>query len=278
MGHGFGLAHSRIDGSTADYKDPWDIMSTAGPYEATHPTYTWIGPGMNAANMDGRGWLDGSRVWHGTATIQLRPLHRRDLPGWLCARVGEFYVEFRAKAGWDQGIPAATVLVHRFEDNRSYLVRASSGNASLGVGDVFERGSATTPWLNWLRVAVDSIDTNNEVATISITDRPADSPPAVGPGEIFGGVANDGGGWIIVNGHIHRVPPRSPVLVLLEQLSRLEAASRTEATADRTVEVDRVYRGLATMVGEHVEDLDELHTPPLDALDGRFDGFEGVER
>ena len=100
----------------------------------------------------------------------------------------------------------------------------------------------------------------------------------MGPGEIFGGVANDGGGWIVVNGRIHRVPPRSPVLVLLEQLSRLEAASRTEAMADRTAEVDRVYRSLATMIGGHVEDLDELHTPPLDALDGRFDGFEGVER
>ena len=24
------------------------------------------------------------------------------------------------------------------------------------------------------------------------------------------------------------------------------------------------------------EDLDELHTPPLDKLDGRFDGFEDV--
>ena len=156
MGHGFGLAHSRIDGSTADYKDPWDIMSTAGPYEASHPTYTWTGPGMNAANMDGRGWLDGSRVWSGAGTVQLRPLHRRDLPGWLCARVGEFYVEFRVKDGWDKGIPAATVLVHRFEDNRSYLMRCHKWQ-----GQPRRRGRVRTrhediPWSDWLQVRVDT--------------------------------------------------------------------------------------------------------------------------
>jgi hypothetical protein len=28
MGHGYGLDHSRRDGSTVDYQDPWDTMST----------------------------------------------------------------------------------------------------------------------------------------------------------------------------------------------------------------------------------------------------------
>ena len=30
MGHGYGLGHSRADGSEADYEDPWDVMSTGG--------------------------------------------------------------------------------------------------------------------------------------------------------------------------------------------------------------------------------------------------------
>src|SRR3954464_5916144 len=33
MGHGYGLDHARVDGSEADYPDPWDVMSTmAWPY------------------------------------------------------------------------------------------------------------------------------------------------------------------------------------------------------------------------------------------------------
>ena len=37
MGHVYGLQHSRISGSTDDYKDPWDIMSAASVYSASDP-------------------------------------------------------------------------------------------------------------------------------------------------------------------------------------------------------------------------------------------------
>lgn len=30
MGHGYGLDHSRLEGLSDDYRDPWDIMSTSG--------------------------------------------------------------------------------------------------------------------------------------------------------------------------------------------------------------------------------------------------------
>ncbi len=278
MGHGFGLAHSRIDGSTTDYMDPWDIMSTAGPYEASHPTWVDVGPGMNAANMDGRGWLDGSRVWSGSAgTIQLRPLHRRDLNGWLCARVGEFYVELRVRDRWDRAIPSPTVLVHRFEDNHSYLMRGTSGSAALGPNDRFEQGSSSMPWERWVSVAVDDIDPNAQVATVSLIDRAADRPPVAGPGEIFGGIAHDGGGWIFVNGHIHRVPPRSPVLELLEQLSQVQSSLSIARTTERTTQVQATYRRLAATIAGRFEDEDHLESPPLDPFDGRFDGFEDRE-
>lgn len=100
MGHGYGLHHSKRDGSEAEYQDPWDIMSTLnGTFTAGHPTYDLIGPppgltvcdndstaatygtlvtvvqhrglsigpGLNAATMDnqrtyGEGWLDSRRI------------------------------------------------------------------------------------------------------------------------------------------------------------------------------------------------------------------------
>ena len=58
MGHGYGLDHSRRDGADADYQEPWDIMSTLAAYSAPDPDYANRGPGLNAWNMRGRGWLD----------------------------------------------------------------------------------------------------------------------------------------------------------------------------------------------------------------------------
>ena len=91
MGHGYGLNHSRREGSTVDYTDPFDVMSVDAGRSAPHPIYTdldpfgqpvyEIGPGINAANMWSKGWLDMTRVWTdpGTAristSVQLRPLH-----------------------------------------------------------------------------------------------------------------------------------------------------------------------------------------------------------
>ena len=42
MGHTYGLSHSRAFGSTTDYEDPWDIMSTARHRTtmAPHPYFT----------------------------------------------------------------------------------------------------------------------------------------------------------------------------------------------------------------------------------------------
>src|SRR5207248_8557049 len=119
-------------------------------YMQTHPEYTLIGPSLNAANMSGRGWLDESRVWSSGAlsystTIELRPLVRRDLSGYLAARLGDFLVEFRAKDGWDAAIPNPAVLVHRFEGNHSYLMSADDGRQELTEGSVFSDGDPSSP-------------------------------------------------------------------------------------------------------------------------------------
>jgi hypothetical protein len=146
MAHGYGLAHSRSDLLSKidenDYHDPWDVMSTAAfPYmQANHPKYgpRSIGPGLNAANMDSRGWLDNSRVWttkYGVDTeVELRPLHRRDLSGFLALRIENFLIEFRMNEGWDAAIGGPVVLVHYFEDGHSYIMSPVLDSK----GDVFE--------------------------------------------------------------------------------------------------------------------------------------------
>ncbi len=113
MGHGYGLQHSRVNGSTADYQDPWDTMSTWDScYYAANVDYTLIGPGLCASNMRYMNWLDESRVWKPSAAsfsqqIILRPLHSLSLPGNLAAElpgvVGGFLVEFRVPEDWDSG-------------------------------------------------------------------------------------------------------------------------------------------------------------------------------
>lgn len=184
MGHVYGLQHSRSDGSTDDYSDPWDIMSTANAYSAFDQEFSLIGPGMNAYNMRSRGWLGESRVWRGVANnidenIILRPLVRRDLPGFLAAETPSgFLVEFRVKEWWDAAIPRPAILIHRFDGGHSYLMPGNSGNSDLIAGDSFgdpepvgPQPSLSSP--SFERVEVLSIDPDTQQANLRIRYRPA---------------------------------------------------------------------------------------------------------
>jgi PASTA domain len=184
MLHGYGVNHSRRDGSQNDYQDPWDVMSTAvfPDRMATDPNFTRIGPGLNAANMAGRGWLDSQRVWARSGFfnegVVLRPHHRRDLAGFLVARAGEFFVEFRVKEGWDAAIPRPAVLVHRFQDGRSYLMASTTGEGDLVQGSVFRSVDQSGSQLE-TRVEVTSIDAGNRRATVQISSQPTVSTTTV---------------------------------------------------------------------------------------------------
>jgi len=170
LGHGFGLHHSRKNGDPNDYQDQWDIMSTLNAHSAPDNDYGARGPGLNAWNMRSRSWLDETRVWHAPAggfvhRIQLRPLHRTDLPGMLAAELPplnttggfpQFLVEFRKNENWDSGIPRPCVLIHRFEvdgggplggfmNAHSYIMPGTNGNYDLVDGDVFAPGTGSGP-------------------------------------------------------------------------------------------------------------------------------------
>ena len=226
MGHGYGLDHARRDGSDDDYQDPWDVMSVYdGCYMNANTEWGTIGPGLNAWCMRSQGWLDETGVWTPSTdfvddVIQLRPLHRHDLPGHLAAGIGPYLIEYRAKERWDADFPRSAVFVHRFEDNHPYVMPGTSGGFDLVVGDAFQKGSLVDPYVTYQRVEVISIDDAVHTATLRIHQRPrAPRPIWELVGELFGGVAVDGGGGIFIGGKFHPIPPRGPESVILQQLA-----------------------------------------------------------
>jgi hypothetical protein len=241
MGHGYGLDHSRLDGTLNDYTDPYDIMSTRNTnFMATDPNYTLVGPGLNAWNMRGRSWLLEHRVWSAwrqgaDATIVLRPLHRRDLAGYLAAEIGEYLVEFRVPDRWDAniGFPFANVpvvLVHRFEDNQSYLMSGTGGQQGLQPGSRFEVGNVDADptvayFTSALGVDVLAVDPVGLTATIRLRYRTPQAQDDAIHGRPLFGVDVGGGGLIVVGGKVVPVPPHSPLVRVLEQIAVLHGAS-----------------------------------------------------
>lgn len=272
MGHGYGLDHARINGSTADYQDPWDVMSTAvfqWTMEEPDPDYTFIGPGLNAQCMRSRGWLDESRVWKGNpaydTVITLRPLHHTELSGLLAAEIGPFLVELRVPEGWDLHIGGACVLVHSFDDNHSYLMPANDGSESLTAGDVFEIGNENFPYADYLRVEVIAIDASNHTASIRLVKRLSIPAPRV-VGTVYGGAEVDGGGFIVVNGHRHPIPPRGPVTELAEHLARLTQSEITGDVALALASRRAILTSIIRSAGRMLEDADLISSPPPRAV------------
>jgi hypothetical protein len=257
MGHGLGLEDSVRQNASAERTDYWDLMSVYGPRlgfpgdfdkketayfaqgnvrpSASPPLpFTRHGPGLNAANMQVMGWLDNSRVVTvGRAdTVVLRPLHRRDLPGHLAARVGSYLLEFRMNERWDVGIPQPCILMHEVGwqsatgKARSELIVAHKSPVSrpeLLEGDVFEKGDPLDLFSSHLKIRVEEINPGTRVARISVSLRPPRQPPSV---RTFGGVDVGGGGLIWTPGRgFKKVPPDSPLRGVLELVAALESLS-----------------------------------------------------
>lgn len=262
MIHGLGISeHARRDGSDADYTDPYDVMSMFAAVPGRHPddANRPVGPGLNAAFMDRCGWLDTSRAATAGGQIVLRPLHRRDLQGPLYARVGVYYVEYRASQRWDTGFPGV-VLVHRQLENTSYL------SAELRQGDpAFTFGDPGNPFEAYGSVRVDLIDDKNLTATITTSSRVARPTPVTGPAiSLTGGEQVDGGGLVIIGGRLIRVPPRSPAMRMLESVEALAHLDHVPMTpANRVLVLGDVYAGAL----RNIEDARAHVTGPHSVLD-----------
>jgi hypothetical protein len=280
MGHGYGLFHSRKDGSDIDYQDPWDTMSTARAYEAANTAYTAIGPGLNAANMRDMAWLDEKRVWKPSTPgafeeqIELRPLHRLDLEGLNAAELpgtrGGFLVEFRVSEQWDAGIPASAVFVHRLQDNHSYLMLGISGRSDLRAGDIFRAGSVL-PERGATTVRVDEINEDGRYAKITVGYQPPTSVLHTGlaggllelVGQVSDGVAVDGGGVVIIGGQPIHVPPRSELSRVMQQIGAYKTADIIADPLARIAAKKSALSVIAKQAQSMLAELTETETPPV---------------
>jgi hypothetical protein len=252
LGHAYNMEHSRRDGSSDDYGDKWDMMSTYSTHYANPDTvpattqrpYHSFGPGLNAVNMAIMTWLDETRVYAprpggSKAKVLLRPLHRRDLPGWLAVQLGSVYVEFRVNDRWDAAFPAAVVLLHHRGSDPingmacSYLIPGKRpGGAlvqALDVGDYWESSLAQSPNV-YIKVQVRRIDPVKQQAELEIAYQPLEvslrRPPGV-PAEVWGvligGSAVGAGGYFWIPGKdLVPLPPNSPLLNIMEKFAAVQ--------------------------------------------------------
>jgi hypothetical protein len=258
MIHGLGIYnHTRRHGSTADYNDPYDVMSMFNAWPGRNPSNPDIpvGPGLNAAFMKRCGWLDTSREAP-MGQIMLRPLHRRDLSGPLYSQVGKYYVEYRPSSQWDTGF-SSVVLVHYIAHDTSYLV------AELRAGSEFKWGDPLIIFEEHGSIRVDDIDDKSETATITTAYSPAPRIPVDGPAwSIFGGELVDAGGLVVVGGRIVKVPPRSPELKLLEAVAALVNTNDLEiAPALKTAVRANIYDQVSVEIYEAHKHLTQPSSP-----------------
>jgi hypothetical protein len=262
--HGLGVyEHARRHGSDADYRDQYDVMSMFAAWPGHSPANTNIpvGPGLNAAFMKRCGWLDPSRAAP-AAQVQLRPLHRRDLPGPLYAIAGEYYVEYRPSRRWDTGF-ASTVLVHYIDNDTSYLI------AELRAGDpAFTWGDPLSPFVAHGSIHVDAIDDAGETATVTTAYSPGRPVPVGGPAiSLFETEFTGGGGLVIIGGRLVRIPPRSPAFRLIETAAQLATLGEVRVAARLKTEAR------AELYAQTISELEEAHehisgeSSPFDHLD-----------
>jgi hypothetical protein len=131
--------------------------------------------------MNAMGWLDDTRVYNifGSGAysniVQLRPLHRHDLPGHLAIRFGEYFIEFRMNERWDAAF-GPTVLIHTYENGHSYIVPENGGMLTFGIGSSLSTPGNLSVLGSGIAILVQNIDPLNRIATLQLIRRPAQIP------------------------------------------------------------------------------------------------------
>jgi hypothetical protein len=166
MGHGQSLDHSYDDtttntscGAPGDADDNSDIMSAPCGTWSFNGRYSMPaggssnGPGLDTWNRYKLGWLTNARkiyFWPGTplngnvttSTFSIRSRSRADLPGQQMILVPAtstfaYEVEWISPEGYDQGVSAPTLAIHKFVygDDHSYIVKSLPNGYQTAQGN-----------------------------------------------------------------------------------------------------------------------------------------------
>lgn len=237
IGHVFGLQHS-FDQSMrkaedwsapGEYFDLHDLMSAMGVHSSGMPPYAPKGPLLNVVNLEIMDWLPPSRVLtmsgnsSQTLTFDLVSLGHPEIPGFLAAKIGDLYIEFRTQDIWDSGIPRAAVLLHHRMDVNSVVIASDKAtwNTEWQPGQTYGPTDPVELAVNGgTTVFIDSFDLPGKKARIRVR-RTARSQKFGGiSGILVGGVARGGDGWIITpSGKRKPVPPHSPYVAVIEWIA-----------------------------------------------------------
>ena len=259
-GHAFGLEHSfdQSDRKAAtwsapgEYFDRQDIMSALNVDSIDDPRFGARGPLLCAANLDRMGWLPPSRVWtptgrnsSDTGEIDLVSLGHPEIPGYLAARVGDLYVEFRTDDRWDAGLPRPMVLIHKLIDPNAVVIASDESNYvnDWQPGQTYGASDFELLLHGGLQVRVESFNLTAKKARISVR-AVASRPLVAGPVRLLGGVANDGGGILLLNGKVVRIPPRTPFQVLAEQMAEAITAEANVAALTSGLNLGRIAQAV----------------------------------
>jgi hypothetical protein len=281
LGHCFGLmdSYDESDRLIADdhtygwYWDQYDIMSARNVFSHADERWNTSGPLMCCANQDYNQWIPESRIWspkpgeNDTQTIDIVSLNHTDVPGYICIKFDGWYVEFRTVDGFDAGLPHPCVLIHSITPQvnatvHNYSHSGDDWDNEWLPGRTFGPSNLVMSLVGGTRIEVLSFDLKHYTARILIRTATARSPiRSAGPGILFGGVAVDGGGVIILpDGTVIKIPPRSPVMGLVSQVAlvsqveeRLSGRAKSAVTAEMYKEVEGMARRASQKASKELE-------------------------
>ncbi len=242
------------------------------------------GPGMSAPTLIATRWLDendpqlgvelsfNKLTTSGGVTLDVSALAGAPGPSWsrppVVIRHEDLLIEYRVLTadGWDRGLPhpgygaGGWVVVHR--SVRSVPVALHVASAGAVPGTTLTVGKAHPYDLSRpgpLSISILSFDAEANTVRLHVTRRA--SRPALGT-TTFGGVEVGGGGLIWTPGRgITPVPPRSPLIEVLEEIARFRALQEMMAVASRE-EVEAVKAQAADLLRNLERSIGEL---PIDA-------------
>lgn len=157
------------------------------------------------------------------------------------------------------------MLIHRFDDNQSYLMSANNGAQDLVAGSVFgttDTGhSSTTIFTGATGVEVVEINANERFARIRLVHRPAFEEPSLS-GMLFGGATRGGNGFILVgeNG-IRRIPPSSPLFQILEQVAAYDSSEGIPSVHVRTTVRREILSAMAGLIENQMQTMQTFQQP-----------------